>query len=106
MTDSEDWSDELFLHVTTQPAFVNLCGTKLFPDVAPANQKAPYVIYSEISNASESTHSGPSNLDGTLMQFTAWADTRSLANRVRRELRKILECVQIPGQFALSLIHI
>ena len=85
------WKEDLFTHVTDNADFANLCATKLFPEVAPDGQTAPYTVYSEVNTEDETTHSGPSHVEHVLVQFSAWAKTQAEADAIRQVLRDILE---------------
>lgn len=61
----------------------------IYPDIAPMDAVLPYVTFSYVGGQSVTTFCG--NLPvNTRLQFNAWAKTRLEANRVIREVGKIV----------------
>ncbi|WP_155871300.1 tail completion protein gp17 [Achromobacter xylosoxidans] len=53
----------------------NLAGGRVFPGVAPAGTKPPYVTYTRVSGSRDWTLAGPSGALVAAVQVNAWAAT-------------------------------
>lgn len=91
------WSDEVFDYVTSRPDFFIFAGTRLFPDVAPPNQKGPYFVWQQITGGGSSQHDGPCDVKNPIVQYVCWADKRSVADAGRDLLSGFLSSKVIPS---------
>lgn len=55
----------------------------VYPDIAPANTTAPYIVFHEIGGSPIVTHGAPSSLAQTIIQFNCYGVTRESAQSLR-----------------------
>lgn len=88
--------------VTTIGALVS---GRVYPDFAPAGATLPYVIYQQVGgsviNPIDGTDPGKEN---SRIQFGAWAETRSAANALMRQIEDAVRPAPLNGRPASALI--
>jgi hypothetical protein len=68
-----------------------LCSGRVFPDVAPIDTARPYVTYQQVGGLTIDPIDGDvPNLKNARMQVNVWADTRSAANVLMRQIEDAL----------------
>lgn len=72
------------------PTVTALCGTRLYPDVAPDRVAVPYIVYSELSSQTEESHDDANGLDGTEIQFACYAHDTLTAITLRQAVRNVI----------------
>ena len=67
-----------------------LIGDKLYPDELPQGIKLPAVIYSKISDVKEHTLIGQNHLERPMLQFSAFAGSKTAVRAIANQLKSAL----------------
>ena len=80
----------IYGRLSTDAAITGVCGTNIFPDIAPQNVKYPFVVYTIINSTPVDFKDGQSNLEEINVQIDVYTNnyetTQTLANNVRNRL--------------------
>ena len=60
-------------------AIVSKVGTKIFPEIAPPDINAPYIVYSVVSNSPSDTKNNNGDIDTASIEVYCFSDTYSKA---------------------------
>lgn len=72
------------------PGLAALIDDKLYPDELPQGIKLPTIIYSKISDVKDHTLVGQNRLESPMLQFTAFAETKTAARAIANQLKAAL----------------
>ena len=67
-----------------------LIGDKLYPDEIPQGIKLPAVIYSKVSDVKDHTLVGQNRLESPMIQFAAFAGSKTAARAIANQLKAAL----------------
>jgi len=80
----------IYGRLSTDAAITGVCGTNIFPDIAPQNVQYPFVVYTIINSTPVDFKDGQSNLEEINVQVDVYTNnyetTQTLANNVRNRL--------------------
>lgn len=79
------------------PTVTAICGTRIFPELAPDKTPSPYIVWLEISTDTQESHDEAENLDGTDVQFSCFAADLLTAISLRKAVRHALLTTPIDG---------
>ena len=80
----------IYGRLSTDEAITGVCGTNIFPDIAPQNVQYPFVVYTIVNSTPVDFKDGQSNLEEINVQVDVYTNnyetTQTLANNVRNRL--------------------
>lgn len=80
----------IYGRLSTDAAITGVCGTNIFPDIAPQNVQYPFMVYTIINSTPVDFKDGQSNLEEINVQVDVYTNnyetTQTLANNVRNRL--------------------
>lgn len=80
----------IYGRLSTDAAITGVCGTNIFPDIAPQNVQYPFMVYTIINSTPVDFKDGQSNLEEINVQIDVYTNnyetTQTLANNVRNRL--------------------
>jgi len=79
--------EALYSYLSSYTDLTSLVGTRIYPDILPQKCSNPSIAYQQIDEGELDTFSQPNTLIYPVYQFTIYADTRSSANAVAKQLR-------------------
>lgn len=81
----------LYSYLSGQSGLTNLVGTRIYPDIAPANASLPYVIHQYVSADHVRHMGGTSDFASRRVQFDVYGATAVSVDNVFAQLRTALE---------------
>jgi len=97
------WQSDIVTAILTDSAVCAIIGENVFADVAPGSTPAPYIVYQQISDGSETTLDGKRPVIFPLVQFSCWAATKAGAIDLVSKLRTAIEGKNLVGESNVSL---
>jgi hypothetical protein len=79
------------------PAVTAICGTRIFPELAPDKTPTPYVVWLEVSTSTEESHDEAQNLDATDVQFSCFDRDLLTSINLRKAVRHALLTTPMSG---------
>ena len=80
----------IYGRLSTDAAITGVCGTNIFPDIAPQNVQYPFMVYTIVNSTPVDFKDGQSNLEEINVQIDVYTNnyetTQTLANNVRNRL--------------------
>lgn len=80
----------IYGRLSTDAAITGVCGTNIFPDIAPQNVQYPFMVYTIVNSTPVDFKDGQSNLEEINVQVDVYTNnyetTQTLANNVRNRL--------------------
>jgi hypothetical protein len=98
------YHSDLYSALSSSIALSDLVGDRIFPDVADASAKAPYIVYSIISTGGETTHDGKRDIEFPSIQITAWATGKSESISIMDAVVSLLDGKTVTGESGLTLM--
>lgn len=87
----------IYGRLTTDAAVTGICGSNIFPDIAPQNVQYPFMVYTIINSLPVDFKDGQSNLEEITLQIDVYTNnyetTQTLANNVRNRLDRFVGTV-------------
>ena len=88
----------IYGRLSTDAAITGVCGTNIFPDIAPQNVQYPFMVYTIINSTPVDFKDGQSNLEEINVQVDVYTNnyetTQTLANNVRNRLDRFVGTVE------------
>jgi hypothetical protein len=97
------WQSDIVNAILTDSAVCAIIGENVFADVAAGNATAPFIVYQQVSDSSETTLDGARSVSFPLVQFSCWASTKSGAIDLASKLKAAIEGRNLPGDSNASL---
>lgn len=97
------WQSDIVRAILTDSAVCAIIGEKVFADVAAGNATAPFIVYQQISDSSETAFDGSRDVSFPLVQFSCWSPTKAGAIDLASKLRQAIEGRNIEGDSNASL---
>lgn len=72
------------------PTVTALCGTRIYPTVAPDRVAVPYLVFTELTSVAEESHDDANGLDATQIEFACYASDTLNAIKLRQAARLVL----------------
>ena len=82
----------------TYGALKGLAGGQVYPDQAPANTAAPYIVYQSVGGVDETDFDGFSELQNSRMQIAIWAASRAEAVATMQQILHALTAAPVLGK--------
>ncbi len=98
------WRKPIVAALSADTSLVALVGSRIFPEVAPDDTKAPFLVFAEVSQAPTVSHDGDDGLDSTAIQVTAWASSQDSARAIRSAVRARLSGLAPGGSVVGPLV--
>ena len=86
--------DALTIRLKSTSALTALIAQRIFPDEAPQNTTLPYLIYLYVSDVKLHTLTGQYDQEEPMIQFTAYASTKSAARAITNQVKIALSDFQ------------
>lgn len=100
-------NESLYSYLTSVTALTALVGDRIYPDRAGEKTQKPYLTYELVSEGEVDTLTQPDTvlIGPTILQFDVWANSRSSARDVAKQLRKAFKNLkgQIGGPEGITL---
>ena len=97
------WQSDIVTAILTDSALCAIIGENVFADVAAGNTPAPFIVYQQISDGSQTTFDGARNVAFPLVQFSCWSQTKSGATDLASKLKTAIEGRTLTGDSNVSL---
>ena len=95
---------DIYTALTDDTTIAGLVSDRVFADVADGSTATPYIVYQVISTGGETTHDGNRSLEFPLVQFSAWADSKSEAIALGSAINTLLDGNTLPGDSAITFV--
>lgn len=82
--------EALTSYLLAYSGLIALIGDKVYPDELPQGIKLPAVIYSKISDVKDHTLIGQNRLESPMLQFAAFAGSKTAARAITSQLKEAL----------------
>lgn len=86
--------EALTIRLKATSALTALIAQRIFPDEAPQNTVLPYVVYLSVSDVKLHTLTGQYNQESPMIQYTAYAATKSAARAITNQVKIALSDFQ------------
>lgn len=97
------YQSDIFDAIQASAALTALIGDAFFWDVADPAPTGPYIVAQVISGNGETDFDGDRSISFPLIQFSAWAKTKTAAIDLASTLRREMEGRNLPGESNVSL---
>jgi len=97
------WQSDIVKAILTDSALCAIIGEKVFADVAAGNATAPFIVYKQVSDSSDTAFDGSRTVSFPLVQFSCWSPTKSGAIELASKLRQAIEGRNLEGDSNASL---
>ena len=91
------YQQDIYNAIISDSAVAALVGARVYPDVAPGNAIAPYIVYNEITADGVTTHDGEMHIVHPLIQFDCYATSRQASVTLASYLRNAIMGKTLPG---------
>lgn len=98
------YQEDILGTLNADTAVTDLVGDRIVADVADGSVQSPYIVYSVVTTGGETAHDGTRDVEFPLVQFSCYANTKSVAIAIASKVRRAIEGKTLAGGANLSFI--